>query len=70
MKSLKRGPQFGAKENIPSYDGKKRCQVTTQVRLIPNVKDALDRAAKDRDMSRNMLVNEILAEKLGITLDA
>ena len=38
------------------------------VRLVPDVRSALDAAVKAKGISRNRLVNEILAAELGIDL--
>lgn len=54
---------------VPYYTDRKRNQIMTMVRLVPDVRAALDAAVKAQDVSRNRLVNEILAKEFGVSLD-
>lgn len=54
---------------VPYYTDRKRNQIMTMVRLVPDVRAALDAAVKAQDISRNRLVNEILAKEFGVSLD-
>jgi len=48
--------------------GNKRCQVQKTVRFVPDVATALKTAAHKRKVSLNQIVNEAVADKLGIDI--
>lgn len=67
METFKRG----RKPDIltPRFGTESRAQQEVKVRLDPGLKKSLDHAAEQRGMSRNLLVNTILAEHLAFDLN-
>lgn len=50
--------------------GQQRYQVQVKTRLLPKVKEALDAAAKEEGVSRNRLINEVLAERFDVDISS
>ena len=52
----------------PDSEGRKRCQVKKTVRFVPDVAQALSKAARTEKVSLNKIVNEAVADRLGVDI--
>ena len=66
METFKRGA--APEKPNTNHGGHKRNQVQVTLRLVPSVKAALDRACKEEDKSKNLMVNEILATHFDLSV--